>query len=145
MQYRAVVATPGSFQVEKRQNETAIAARNAKRYDSFVNFAVSLDSKRIVVLYKRFYPLLQKNYQEIGYPDKHFSDRVIAAIDDLLAAPAPGGAVFLDQPRVLYEYAESSLERRSVGQRIMVRVGPEHAARLKAKLREIRGLLTQEN
>lgn len=145
MQYRAVIATPGSFLVDKRQNETAIAARNARRYDGFVNVAVALDSKRIVALYKRFYPLLQKNYQEIGYPDKHFSDRVIQAIDDLLAAPTPSGAVFLDQPRVLYEYAESSLERRSVGQRMMVRMGPEHAARLKAKLRDIRGLLTREN
>jgi hypothetical protein len=46
---------------------------------------------------------------------------------------------------VLYEYAESSIERRSVGQRMMVRIGPDHAARLKTKLREIRTLLTQEN
>lgn len=145
MQYRAVVATPGSFMVEKRQNETAIATRNASRYDGFVSFASSIDSKRLVALYKRFYPLLQKNYQEIGYPDRHFNDRVVQAIDDLLAAPTPKGPVFLDQPRVLYEYAESSIERRSVGQRMMVRIGPDHAARLKAKLREIRTLLTQEN
>ena len=46
---------------------------------------------------------------------------------------------------MLYEFAESSLERRSVGQRIMIRVGPEHAAKLKAKLRELRAVLTQES
>ncbi|MBU6191521.1 MAG: DUF3014 domain-containing protein, partial [Betaproteobacteria bacterium] len=44
MQYRAVVATPGSFMVEKRQSETAIAPRNASRYDAFITFASSADS-----------------------------------------------------------------------------------------------------
>ncbi|MBU6189901.1 MAG: DUF3014 domain-containing protein [Betaproteobacteria bacterium] len=145
MQYRAVVATPGSFQIERRDGEPAIATQNARRYDAFVAFASGLDTRRLVALYKRFYPLFQKTYRSIGYPEGHFNDRVVQAIDDLLAAPSPAGAIFLDQPRVLYEFAESSLERRSVGQRIMIRVGPEHAAKLKAKLRELRAVLTQES
>jgi len=145
MQYRAVVATPGSFLIERRDGEPAIAAQNARRYDAFVAFASTMDARRVVALYKRFYPLFQKTYRSIGYPEGHFNDRVVQAIDDLLAAPSPAGAIFLDQPRVLFEYAESSLERRSVGQRIMIRVGPEHAAKLKSKLREIRAVLTQEN
>ncbi len=144
MQYRAVVSTPGSFQIERRDGEPAIAARNARRYEGFVAFASGLDTRRLVALYKRFYPLFQKTYRSIGYPEGHFNDRVVQAIDDLLAAPSPAGAIFLDQPRILYEFAESSLERRSVGQRIMIRVGPEHAAKLKAKLRELRAVLTQE-
>jgi hypothetical protein len=145
MQYRAVVATPGSFQIERRDGEPAIALQNARRYDAFVAFASGLDARRLVALYKRFYPLFQKTYRSIGYPEGHFNDRVVQAIDDLLAAPSPAGAIFLEQPRVLYEFAESSLERRSVGQRIMIRVGPEHAAKLKAKLRELRAVLTQES
>lgn len=145
MQYRAVVAMPGAFTVERRDSEAIIGTRNARRYDAFVTFASGLDARRLVAVYKRFYPQFQKTYRSIGYPDGHFNDRVVQAIDDLLAAPAPAGAIFLDQPRVLYEYAESSLERRSVGQRMMIRIGPEHAAKLKAKLREIRALLTQEN
>jgi hypothetical protein len=145
MQYRAVVATSGSFQIERRDGEPAIAAQNARRYDAFVAFASGLDASRLAALYKRFYPLFQKTYRSIGYPEGHFNDRVVQAIDDLLAAPSPAGAIFLEQPRVLYEFAESSLERRSVGQRIMIRVGPEHAAKLKAKLRELRAVLTQES
>jgi len=143
MQYRAVVAMPGSFVIERRDGEAAIAAQNARRYDAFVAFAAGIDARRLVSVYKRFYPLFQKSYRSIGYPEGHFNDRVVQVIDDLLSAPSPAGAVFLEQPRVLYEFAESSLERRSVGQRIMIRVGPEHAAKLKAKLREIRAVLTQ--
>ncbi len=145
MQYRAVTAMPGAFVVERRDGEPVIGARNARRYDAFVAFASGLDARRLVAVYKRFYPQFQKTFRSIGYPDGHFNDRLVQAIDDLLAAPTPAGALFLDQPRVLYEYAESSLERRSVGQRMMIRVGPEHAAKLKAKLREIRALLTQES
>ena len=143
MQYRAVVAMPGSFVIERRDGEAAIAAQNARRYDAFVAFAAGIDARRLVSVYKRFYPLFQKSYRSIGYPEGHFNDRVVQVIDDLLSAPSPAGAVFLEQPRVLYVFAESSLERRSVGQRIMIRVGPEHAAKLKAKLREIRAVLTQ--
>lgn len=142
MQYRAVVATPGSFLIERRDGEPAISPQNARRYEAFVGFASSLDARRLVAFYKRFYPLFQKSYRSIGYPDGHFNDRVVQVIDDLLSAPTPTGAIFLEQPRVLYEYAESSLERRSVGQRMMIRMGPEHSARLKNKLREIRALLT---
>jgi len=143
MQYRAVIAMPGSFVIERRDGEAAIAAQNARRYDAFVAFAAGVDARRLVSVYKRFYPLFQKSYRSIGYPEGHFNDRVVQVIDDLLSAPSPAGAVFLEQPRVLYEFAESSLERRSVGQRIMIRIGPEHAAKLKAKLREIRAVLTQ--
>jgi len=42
----------------------------------------------------------------------------------------------------MYEYADPALESRSAGQKILIRMGPENAARLKAKLREIRGQLT---
>jgi hypothetical protein len=144
MQYRAVVATPGQFQVENRNGEPAISTKNTVRYAPFVEWVSRMDAQRAVALYKRFYPLLQKTYQDIGFPDRHFNDRVVEAIDDLLAAPSPTGAVFLNQPRVLYEYAESSLERRSVGQRMLIRMGAEHSSRIKTKLQEIRTLLTQE-
>jgi hypothetical protein len=106
--------------------------------------AMNLDARRLVMLYKRFYPLFQQEYRSIGYPNGYFNDRVVEAIDDLLATEMPDSVVTLTQPRVLFEYADPALEQRSVGQRILVRMGPEHAARLKSKLREIRTALTSE-
>jgi hypothetical protein len=46
---------------------------------------------------------------------------------------------------VLHEYADPGLERRSAGQRMMLRMGPDNANRLKVKLREIRNALTNES
>jgi hypothetical protein len=44
----------------------------------------------------------------------------------------------LVQPKVLYQYADSELGALSAGQKAMIRIGPENAAVVKAKLREIR-------
>ncbi len=144
MQYRAIVATPGPFVTETRDGNLLIGAQNPRRYEPFVKMAVSLDTRRVVGLYKRFYPLFQQEFRSIGYPDGYFNDRLIQAIDDLLAAPVTSGSQALAQPRVLYEYADTALEERSVGQKMLIRMGPEHAAQLKAKLREVRKALTHE-
>jgi hypothetical protein len=77
----------------------------------------------------------------LGYPDKYFNDRAIEVIDHLLATPEVEGPLNLVQPRVLYEFADPKLERLSAGQKILLRMGPDHRLKLKAKLREIRHAL----
>jgi hypothetical protein len=44
---------------------------------------------------------------------------------------------------VFYQFADPDLERRSAGQKIMMRIGNENASTLKTKLREIRDELTR--
>jgi hypothetical protein len=44
---------------------------------------------------------------------------------------------------VLYEYKDPALEELSAGQKILIRMGPEHRALIKSKLREIRTLLAR--
>ncbi|HKO66785.1 MAG TPA: DUF3014 domain-containing protein, partial [Burkholderiaceae bacterium] len=46
--------------------------------------------------------------------------------------------IVLVQPKVLHQYADPELEALSAGQKAMIRVGPDNASVLKAKLREIR-------
>jgi hypothetical protein len=43
---------------------------------------------------------------------------------------------------VLYEFADPSLEQRSAGQKMLIRMGPVNESRVKAKLRDIRRALT---
>ena len=76
--------------------------------------------------YVQLYPLFQAAYQELGYPNGYFNDRLIQAIDDMLAAPDVA-APKLAQPKVLYEFADPALENLSAGQKILVRMGPENA------------------
>ena len=132
---------PGAFAIAGRDDTLEIGAQNAFRYRPYVQVMEAADAKKLVAVYVRFYPLFQTAYQELGYPEGYFNDRLVAAIDDLLAAPNIA-APRLVQPKVLYQYADASLEDRSAGQKIMMRMGADNAARVKAKLRAIRKEVT---
>jgi hypothetical protein len=116
----------------------AIDPANAARYATYVKLVDSIDVQKLVALYVRTYPLFQQAYVELGYPQRYFNDRVLQVIDHLLATPQPAGPLKLVQPRLAYEYADESLQALSVGQKAMLRIGPDHAARVKAKLAALR-------
>ena len=137
-QMSMVQRIPGPLDVDKAGEVITLSDRNYARYDAFVSFAESLDPRLLVSLYLRFYPLLDQTYKQIGHPTGRFHDRVIVAIDDMLAAPTPTGPVELVQPKVLYRYLDPALQKLSAGQKILIRVGPDNAAQLKSVLRRLR-------
>jgi hypothetical protein len=144
-----VKTTAGRFESEARGGETVIAADNAARYAPFVRFAAGIDARRAVALYRRLYPLLQRAYEDLGFPGKYFNDRVVEVIDNLSATPAIAGPIAVTRfaadsgaaGSALYTYRDPSLEARSAGQKILLRMGPQNAAALTAKLAEVRAEL----
>lgn len=116
---------------------------NYKRYTKYVKLLEGMDSRKIAAVYFHFYPLFQDAYRDLGYKSAYFNDRMVAAIDDLLAAPEVHDPVRLVQPSVFYKYADARLENLSAGQRLMIRIGSDNAARVKAKLQELRDALTK--
>jgi hypothetical protein len=144
-----VVPTPGRFQTDERAGSLWLAADNARRYDPFVRFAAGIDTQRAAALYKRLYPQFQSAYEALGFPGRHFNDRLVEVIDLLLATPEPPGPLPLVltevkgpvpsvRPWTRHEFADPSLEARPAGQKMLLRVGPEHARALKAQLRAFR-------
>ncbi len=119
-------------------------ARNAARYTAALAALESLDAQALFSLYRHWYPLLQQAYQDLGYPDGYFNDRMVAAIDDLLAAPQPEPRPALVRPNVMWQYADETLEARSAGQRLMMRLPPEQARRLRERLAQLRPLLVAD-
>jgi hypothetical protein len=128
----------GKFLVTGKDAGLALGADNAARYAPYLPLAEAIDTAKLVALYVHFYPLFQQAYQELGYPKGYFNDRLVEAIDDLLAAPEVQAPLKLVQPKVIYLYADPALEARSAGQKILMRIGNENAARVKTKLRDIR-------
>jgi hypothetical protein len=133
-----LVAVPGGFAVRPavgpEGDRPIIDAANFERYLPYVRVLEAIDERTLVADYARAYPLFQQAYRELGYPDKEFNDRFIQALDDLIATPELDAPLELIRPRVQYEFASPDLETRSAGQKIMLRMGPENAARVKAKL-----------
>ena len=115
---------------------------NFERYRVLVDLLVLADPDAVTDLYRRYYPLLQKSYEALGYPNGYFNDRVVEVIDHLLATPEPEGPIVLARPNVLYEFADPDLEALSSGQKLMLRMGPNNAATLKRLLEKFRSRLT---
>jgi hypothetical protein len=137
-----LVPTPAPFVTTGGKDAVYLSAENYRRYEPALRLMESMDTGKLVALYVRLYPLFQQAYKDLGYPDKYFNDRLIEVIDHLLATPNVPGPIKLAQPHVLYEYADPALESRSAGQKILIRIGPDNAGRVKAKLRDIRRQVT---
>jgi hypothetical protein len=136
--YMPVKPAQGPLITAAREGSMSIGADNAARYAPYVRIAEAIDTRKLVATYVYFYPLMQEDYRNLGYPTGYFNDRLIEAIDDMLAAPETPPTAALVQPKVLYQYADPDFEARSAGQKIMMRMGGENAAKVKAKLQDIR-------
>ncbi|MGH8470837.1 MAG: DUF3014 domain-containing protein [Gammaproteobacteria bacterium] len=139
LHFRPVKHVPG-LPVVNAKSETIItlSAENAKRYEPYISALRAVDAKRFADVYRHYYPLFQQAYENLGYPGRYFNDRLIPIIDHLLATPDISEPIQLVRPKVLYQFADPEVEKRSWGQKTLIRMGPANAAVVKAKLREIR-------
>jgi len=142
MRYRLFRPVAGQFQVAGTDRDLTLKPENYRRYTPYVLLAQAVDVKTLVATYVHFYPLFQEEYKELGYPKGYFNDRLVEAIDDMLAAPEVKEPIRLERPNVLYQFYDPDLEALSAGQKILIRMGPENAARIKARLRALRHELT---
>jgi Protein of unknown function (DUF3014) len=131
----AVHREPGSAPGEER---LTLSDDNFARYDAAVSLLAKVDMHAVAGVYKAHYGLFQQAYEELGYPGRYFNDRLVEAIDHLLQAPELAPGVALVQPKVMFEYADAALENRSAGQKILMRMGPKHAATVKLQLANLR-------
>ena len=132
----------GRFFVQEEAGTAVIGPANAARYDAHVAALAGVDTGAAVALYLRLYPLLQQAYRDLGYPDRHFNDRVVVVLDHLLAAPEPVPPLTVAlNDKGHWIYADADLESASAGQKFLMRLGPKHEAAVKAKLREFRDAL----
>ena len=120
----------------------ALNQKNFERYKPLVAAMSKLDMQQLSAVYVHFYPLFQQAYQNLGYPNGYFNDRLVEVIDAMLASPEPKGPIQLVRPNVMYTFADPALEARPAGQKLLIRMGPENAQAIKAKLTELRAAIT---
>ncbi len=128
----------GKFVTAGSGADLVLGAANYARYTSWADLVDALDADATVELYRKLYPQLQASYEGLGNPDGYFNDRVIEVLDHLIATPVAPDTITLTQPKVLYEFADPALEAESAGRKLLLRMGPGNAARVKMKLRDIR-------
>lgn len=134
---------PGTFTVRGKEGERTIAPENARRYEEYLRTLEKVEPARAAEIYRRLYPLFQEAYVELGYPGAYFNDRLVAVIDHLLEAPQPEGAYRVEAPKAMFEYVDADDEARSSGHKVLMRMGPANAKRVKAWLAAFRAQVVQ--
>jgi hypothetical protein len=118
---------------------------NFQRYDPQVELFEAIDIEELMALYEDYTPLFQQAYAELGYPDGDFNERLIEVIDSLLAAPEIHEPLRLIKPEAFYLLTSPDLEALPAGQKVLLRMGPDNAQRVKVKLQEIRAALVSSD
>ncbi len=129
------------FKVSKKGLALWLDGYNHSRYNAYVELLASIDSQQWLDLYLNYYPLMQRAYAELGYPRKAFHDRVLMAVDQLLNSPVVAKPMALEQPSVMYTFADPKLQALSAIDKQMLRLGAANARKLKASLTVLRAKL----
>ena len=135
------------FRVEPLGDEETylLSDDNYGRYNGIVNTIAAVDEDEILDVYRRFYPLFQEAYLSLGYPSGYFNDRLVEVIDHLVAAPQPEPPIVLERANVLYTFADPDLEALSAGEKLMIRIGPSNAGKVRARLASLRTQIAAES
>lgn len=143
---RPIGRIAGAFTADTADDGASVLNEsNFDRYRTLVDMFALADPDSVIDLYRRYYPLLQKSYESLGYPNSYFNDRVVEVIDHLLETPDPAEPLRLVRPHVLYEFENPEFEALSSGQKFLLRMGTENAARTKKALAALRDRITLPN
>lgn len=141
---RPLQPTAGETAVDTQGGATDLSQQNYQRYAELMDVVRTSDPKALAAVYFRLYPLFQQAYENLGYPGKYFNDRMVQAIDSLLATPDVPGPVTLVRPKVFYQFADPKLEALPAGQKVLIRMGPQNAGVIKQKLQQLRAAITAQ-
>ncbi|MAT52146.1 MAG: hypothetical protein CMK32_13290 [Porticoccaceae bacterium] len=126
------------FTVVEEQGVLWLDERNFARYDTTVDALVSIDPKTLAKTFHTLRPLLESAYGELGNDPGAIDNRIIGAIDRMLATPDHNGPFALKQESVQYQFVDPTLENLPPVQKQMLRIGPENRTKLKQYLTDLR-------
>lgn len=131
-----------AFRVLEQNDKLYIDPRSYDRYNTLVDWFVSLDTTVLVTMMERYRPLIAAALAEIGYPDTTPEQVLLDAIAVLNNTPAVGTVVELTDDTVMYRFADPALEALPDAQKQMLRLGPDNIRRVKLKLAAIQTAIT---
>jgi hypothetical protein len=126
-----------AFRVLEQNGKLYIDPRSYDRYNTLVDWFVSLDTEVLVAMMERYRPLIAAALAEIGYLDTSPEQVLIEAIAVLNGTPAVGTVVELTDDTVMYRFTDPALEALPAAQKQMLRLGPDNIRRVKLKLSAI--------
>jgi hypothetical protein len=128
-------APSGRFATLGSGNTLRIDPASYDRYNSLANVVDAIDPDGAARAYRRLRPLMQQAFDELGYANLSFDDRLARALGRLVDVPVPEGDVMLRPTSVTFQFADPELEALSPAQKHMLRMGPHNMRLVQTKLR----------
>ncbi len=131
------------FSAVSRAGRSYLGTESQARFNRLAAVVAGLDARRVADLYTRLRPLFRDTYRELGYPKADFDAALAKAIQKVLETPDLNTRAEVVPALRSYKYADPRLEALPPVQKLMLRLGPDNAGLVKAKLREIAAALDQ--
>lgn len=135
------LAPTGPFEVREIGDELFVDPGSYGRYDHAAATIAAVDAEQAIAAYRAVETLCDEAYSDIVGTPSAFRPVLQQALQVLLDVP-----VVSDSPRLLdavesYRYADDQLERLSLPQKHLLRMGPANVGRVQARLRQLAQLL----
>jgi hypothetical protein len=127
----------GDFKAIQAGDSFFIDPQSFRRYNGIAAVIDSVDARGAAALYSSFKPLLDKVYQDLGYPGGDFDEVLQRAIAKLVSTPVITGQIDLVRKVSSYEFAVQEVESLEAVQKQLLRFGPDNQRLVLGKIREI--------
>jgi hypothetical protein len=129
------------FRAVEAGDELVIDPASYARYDAYARSIAELDVETLVASFHRARPLLEQAYAGLGYAPEKFDNAVIRALDRIIATPEVEDPPVVVPVGGIYKFADPDLEQLAPAQKLLLRMGPDNAERVRAKAAELREAL----
>ena len=102
-----------------------------------------MNDDQLVSTFKELSPLFDEAFEELGYGDMRFDDRMFEAFQMILAAPIIEDPIELSSISVNYQFVDTKLEALPNVQKFMVRMGPDNTRKIKSAVRTLQQKLAK--
>lgn len=127
------------FAVQSEEPEVyRIDPAGYQRYEPYLTLLESVPVAAQLALLEYYQPLFEEAFNELGYPDTSFIQRLMQAVDYVLEQPVRGGLFLLERPSVMYQFADPDVEAMTDVQKQLIRMGPDNQQRLNQWLQRLK-------
>lgn len=142
--HRLVTPPEQTFRVYQQANRYWIDPASYKRYTPYINALEKMENEQLLNLFNRYKPQITEAYEEISSSRQTFETTLLDAIDTLLNTPEIPMPVEVYTDSVAFKYKDEQLEELNAPQKQLLRTGPDNMRRIKAKLRELKTLVENQ-
>ena len=115
-----------------------------QRFSALITALSNISTDTTIEVYRRFLPLFQQAFAELGLRNSDFTEVTLLAIDNVLNARTAAQPQQLIRPTLNYLYANPEIENYTDVEKLLMRLGPQNTENLQRRLEFIKRRLEMD-